>query len=142
MRAVVHADACDSVHARIGSRRDRGVPNGSVRREKVNLCMSEPRAVLAQGSERWHGRSVAIEVIPAHAIQDDQHDVMLVVLDGMRRDYFDRYAASMPTLTALRQHSAWFTHAEVNFLPTNTPVGHSTISTGTDPGVHGITGVS
>ncbi len=27
--------------------------------------------------------------------------VMLVVLDGMRRDYFDRYAASMPTLTAL-----------------------------------------
>ena len=68
--------------------------------------------------------------------------VMLVVLDGMRRDYFDRYAASMPTLTALRQRSAWFTHAEVNFLPTNTPVGHSTISTGTDPGVHGITGVN
>ncbi len=68
--------------------------------------------------------------------------VMLVVLDGMRRDYFDRYAASMPTLTALRQRSAWFTQAQVNFLPTNTPVGHSTISTGTDPAVHGITGVS
>jgi len=34
--------------------------------------------------------------------------VMLIVLDGMRRDYFDRYAASMPTLTALRQQSAWF----------------------------------
>jgi Uncharacterized proteins of the AP superfamily len=59
--------------------------------------------------------------------------IMLVVLDGMRRDYFDRYAASMPTLTALRQRSAWFTQAEVNFIPTNTPVGHSTISTGTDP---------
>src|SRR5947208_14964973 len=29
--------------------------------------------------------------------------VMLLVLDGMRRDYFDRYGASMPTLTALRQ---------------------------------------
>jgi hypothetical protein len=68
--------------------------------------------------------------------------VMLVVLDGMRRDYFDRYAASMPTLTALRKRSAWFTQAEVNFLPTNTPVGHSTISTGTDPSLHGITGVS
>jgi len=68
--------------------------------------------------------------------------VMLVVLDGMRRDYFDRYAASMPTLTALRQRSAWFTQAQVNFLPTNTPVGHSTISTGADPAVHGITGVS
>jgi hypothetical protein len=68
--------------------------------------------------------------------------VMLVVLDGMRRDYFDRYAASMPTLTALRQRSAWFTQARVNFLPTNTAVGHSTISTGADPRVHGITGVS
>ena len=68
--------------------------------------------------------------------------VMLLVLDGMRRDYFDRYAAYLPTLTALRQRSAWFTQARVNFLPTNTAVGHSTISTGTDPRVHGITGVS
>jgi len=68
--------------------------------------------------------------------------VMLIVLDGMRRDYFDRYASSMPTLTALRQQSAWFTRAQVNFVPTNTAVGHSTISTGADPRVHGITGVS
>jgi len=60
----------------------------------------------------------------------------------MRRDYFDRYAASMPTLTALRQQSAWFTQARVNVLPSNTAVGHSTISTGADPRVHGITGVS
>ena len=56
--------------------------------------------------------------------------VMLLVLDGMRRDYFDRYAASMPTLTALRQQSAWFTQARVTVLPSNTAVGHSTISTG------------
>jgi predicted AlkP superfamily pyrophosphatase or phosphodiesterase len=67
---------------------------------------------------------------------------MLIVLDGMRRDYFDRYAASMPTLTALRHRSAWFTQAQVNFVPTNTAAGHATISTGTDPRVHGITGVS
>jgi hypothetical protein len=68
--------------------------------------------------------------------------VMLLVLDGMRRDYFDRYAASMPTLTAIRRHGAWFSQARVNYLPTNTPAGHSTISTGTDPRVHGITGIS
>ena len=68
--------------------------------------------------------------------------VMLLVLDGMRRDYFDRYAKLMPTLTALRERGAWFSQAEVNFLPTNTAVGHSTIATGTDPRVHGITGVS
>src|SRR5438552_5895879 len=68
--------------------------------------------------------------------------VMLLVLDGMRRDYFHRYGASMPTLTVLRQRSAWFTQAEVDFLPTNTAVGHSTLSTGADPRVHGITGAS
>jgi hypothetical protein len=68
--------------------------------------------------------------------------VMLIVLDGMRRDYFDRHASLLPTLTALRRRAAWFTEAQVNFLPTNTAAGHSTISTGTDPCVHGITGVS
>jgi len=68
--------------------------------------------------------------------------ILLLVLDGMRRDYFDRDAAIMPTLTALRRRSAWFAQAQVNFIPTNTAVGHSTISTGTDPAVHGISGVS
>ena len=68
--------------------------------------------------------------------------VMLLVLDGMRQDYFDRYSEYMPTLTGLRRRGAWFAHAEVNYFPTCTPVGHSTIATGTDPRVHGITGVS
>ena len=68
--------------------------------------------------------------------------VMLVVLDGMRRDYFDRYSASMPMLTGLRQRSAWFTQAQLNTLPSNTAVGHSNIATGAAPGVHGITGTN
>lgn len=66
--------------------------------------------------------------------------VLLIVLDGMRPDYFDRYAAEMPAFSKLRRASAWFTHARVNYLPTNTAVGHSTIATGADPRVHGITG--
>src|SRR5438067_4240849 len=65
--------------------------------------------------------------------------VFVLVLDGMRRDYFDRYADVMPTLAALRHRAAWFSHAHVNFLPTNTAVGHSTIATGTDPRIHGVT---
>jgi len=68
--------------------------------------------------------------------------VFVLVLDGMRRDYFDRYADVMPTLSALRRRAAWFSQARVNVLPSNTAVGHSTISTGADPRVHGITGVS
>jgi hypothetical protein len=66
--------------------------------------------------------------------------VVLIVFDGMRRDYFDRYATFMPTLTTLRQRGAWFSQAQLNILPSNTAVGHSTIATGTDPAVHGITG--
>lgn len=72
--AVVHADPCDSVHARIGPGRECRVPGGCVGRKKVNPRLSEPGATLAQGGERWHGRGVAIEVILAHAIQDEQHD--------------------------------------------------------------------
>src|SRR6185295_12293703 len=68
--------------------------------------------------------------------------IMLLVLDGMRRDYFDRYAGSMPTLAALRRRGAWFTRAGLNTLPSNTAVGHATISTGADPSMHGITGIS
>lgn len=65
--------------------------------------------------------------------------VFVLILDGMRRDYFDRYADVMPTLSALRRRAAWFSQAHVNFLPTNTAVGHSTIATGTDPRIHGVT---
>src|SRR5687768_6710645 len=54
--------------------------------------------------------------------------VMLLVLDGMRRDYFDHDAALMPTLIALRERGAWFANAEVSILPSNTAVGHSTIA--------------
>ncbi len=68
--------------------------------------------------------------------------VMLLVLDGMRRDYFDRHADVMPTLTALRKRGAWFARAEMNVLPTVTAVGHTTIATGTDPRIHGVTGIS
>jgi hypothetical protein len=66
--------------------------------------------------------------------------VFLLVLDGMRPDYFDRHAPVIPTLTGLRKAGAWFSNAEVNFLPTNTGAGHATIATGAEPRVHGITG--
>jgi hypothetical protein len=46
----------------------------------------------------------------------------------------------MPTLAALRRGGAWFSQARANVVPSNTAVGHSTISTGTDPRIHGVTG--
>jgi hypothetical protein len=64
---------------------------------------------------------------------------VIMVLDGMRADYFDRYAAAMPTLTRMRREGAWFSEAHSNVLPTVTGVGHATIGTGADPRIHGIT---
>lgn len=64
---------------------------------------------------------------------------VLMVLDGMRADYFDRYAAVLPALTRMRRTGAWFSGARSTVLPTVTGVGHATIGTGTDPRVHGIT---
>lgn len=62
----------------------------------------------------------------------------MVVLDGMRQDYFERHREVLPTLTRLRSAGAWFRNARVNFLPTVTALGHATIGTGADPRVHGI----
>jgi hypothetical protein len=64
--------------------------------------------------------------------------VLVIVMDGMRQDYFDRYRDVLPTLTRLRRDGAWFSNARVNFLPTVTALGHATIGTGADPRVHGI----
>ncbi len=72
--AIVHAHSGYSVHAGIGSRRDGRVPDGGIRRKGVDPRPSEPGAALAQGGERRHGAGVLIEVIPAHAIQDEEHD--------------------------------------------------------------------
>jgi hypothetical protein len=64
--------------------------------------------------------------------------VALLVFDGMRADYFDTYRDVMPTLARMRKEGAWFSNANVNFLPTVTAVGHATLGTGTDPRVHGL----
>ncbi len=64
--------------------------------------------------------------------------ILLVVLDGMRQDYFDQNREILPTLTRLRREGAWFSNARVNSLPTVTTIGHASIGTGADPCVHGI----
>jgi predicted AlkP superfamily pyrophosphatase or phosphodiesterase len=68
--------------------------------------------------------------------------VVVTVLDGMRVDYFDRYATLIPTLDRLRREGAWFANTNVDYLPSITGLGHTTISTGTDPRYHGTTGNS
>jgi predicted AlkP superfamily pyrophosphatase or phosphodiesterase len=64
--------------------------------------------------------------------------IVLTVLDGMRLDYFERYRKELPTLDRLRRGSAWFSNAQVNYLPAITSLAHATLATGADPRVHGI----
>lgn len=63
--------------------------------------------------------------------------IAVFVLDAMRADYFERYAALMPTLSRLKQDGAWFSRAQINYLPTVTSVGHASVGTGTEPRFHG-----
>jgi hypothetical protein len=80
----------------------------------------------------------ALPVLRANATRP--RAVFVLVLDAARADYFTRHADALPTLSALRKRGAWFSNARVNYLPTNTASGHSTVSTGADPRVHGVNG--
>lgn len=60
------------------------------------------------------------------------------VLDGMRADYWETYAAQLPTLTRLRAEGAWFANMRATSIPTATAIGHANIGTGTEPRVHGL----
>jgi hypothetical protein len=64
--------------------------------------------------------------------------IAMFVLDGTRADYFDTYAAELPTLSRLRREGAWFSNAHVTSVPTLTAVGHANLGTGAEPRIHGL----
>jgi hypothetical protein len=64
--------------------------------------------------------------------------IAMLVLDGMRADYFDTHADVIPTLSRLRREGAAFTNARVTALPSATSIGHANLGTGTDPRIHGL----
>jgi hypothetical protein len=116
-------------------------PAVQVRRHTASATQQDIAVTLAAALGTRMPSTATGRVLPVmRANAPRPRAVVLIVLDGMRPDYFDRYAAELPTLVRLRGHSAWFSAARVNYIPTNTGVGHSTIATGANPGVHGITG--
>jgi hypothetical protein len=64
--------------------------------------------------------------------------LVMFVLDGTRADYFDTYAAVLPTLARYRREGAWFSNAHVTSVPTLTAVGHANLGTGAEPRIHGL----
>ena len=64
--------------------------------------------------------------------------VFVAVLDGARRDFFDRFVDDLPTLNWLKNEGAWYSQARIDYLPSLTSVGHASIATGAEPRVHGV----
>lgn len=64
--------------------------------------------------------------------------VVTMVWDSAGDDVLDRWPRSWPYLRSLRRDGAWFSNATVGASPSNTPIGHATIGTGTFPMRHGF----
>jgi predicted AlkP superfamily pyrophosphatase or phosphodiesterase len=65
--------------------------------------------------------------------------VVLIVVDQMRADYLERYAANFHDgFRRLMKDGAWFTNAAYPYAKTVTCAGHSTVATGDFPSTHGM----
>jgi len=82
------------------------------------------------------GRALEAVLLPASS---PPKVVAVFVLDAFRYDFLERYADRLPHLVSMREGGASF-EGRVTVLPTATAVSHATLSTATDPRIHGITG--
>jgi predicted AlkP superfamily pyrophosphatase or phosphodiesterase len=117
----------------------------AVRRGPLPLCLLT--AALALGCE---GRQAASEdrAKPAGAHESPSSEpkpekrpklVVVVVVDQMRFDYFDRFGPQWQHgFARLRDEGRTFATAYHDHALTETAPGHATISTGTHPSQHGI----
>lgn len=64
--------------------------------------------------------------------------VVTVVWDSAGTDVLERWPDAWPYLRSLAERGAWFTHVTVGASPSNTPIGHSIIGTGTFPRSNGF----
>lgn len=64
--------------------------------------------------------------------------VVTVVWDSAGTEVLARWPDAWPYLRSLAERGAWFTHVTVGASPSNTPVGHSIIGTGTFPRSNGF----
>jgi len=64
--------------------------------------------------------------------------VVTIIWDSAGMDVLERWPEAWPYLASLRAEGAWFTRATVGASPSNTPIGHATIGTGTFPRSNGF----
>jgi len=82
---------------------------------------------LAGGSLPWAARQTAAAPLPY---------VVLIVLDGARPEYFG--VSGMPHVRSLIRNGTQYTNAFAGILESETPSGHVTIGTGSEPRRTGI----
>lgn len=64
--------------------------------------------------------------------------LVTMVWDSAGVDLLERWPRSWPYLRQLARQGAWFTDAQLNSAPANTPPSHATIGTGAYPRHHGF----
>jgi len=94
-------------------------------------------AVLKFPFETVDGHAQTQALLP-EAQRDVPKLVVTVVWDSAGTDVLERWKDDWPYLRSLEPDGAWFTHATVGASPSNTPVGHSIIGTGTFPNSNGF----
>lgn len=102
-------------------------------------------ALLCAGPAAWSqaaGAKPAAKATASAAVRSGVAErpklVVVLVVDQMRTDYFDRYGQNWTRgLKRLREQGAWFRLAEYPYVNTVTCAGHATIGTGSFPATHG-----
>lgn len=84
--------------------------------------------------------AVAACIAGAVAAQEQPKLVLQITVDQLRGDLIDRYGAGLGEggFNYLIENGAYFANAHHRHANTETIVGHTTLSTGTDPGIHGM----
>ena len=88
---------------------------------------------------------VGVAFAPTIWSDQDDNDIRLVLqltIDGLRADLLSRYADRFGEggFLYLKQHGTVFANAHYQHANTESIVGHSTLATGAQPSVHGMTG--
>ncbi|HJS72741.1 MAG TPA: alkaline phosphatase family protein [Vicinamibacteria bacterium] len=111
----------------------KGVYSGSARQQDVAPTLAAILGLPAPTT--MNGRVLREALTPGG---ERPRVVFLAVLDGMGADTYVRLSPQLPTLRRIRLEGAWFENARIDYLPTVTSAGHSTVATGVDPRFHGI----
>lgn len=117
-----------------------GIVKPGVYEEPVTLTdVSQTAASMLEfgGFTAPDGRSLDEGLLPAEE-REPPRLLITMVWDSAGTDLLDRWSGSWPYLRQLARDGAWFTKAQLNSAPANTPPSHATIGTGAYPRRHGF----